>query len=143
MIQRAVRADVPSLVAMEACCFAGDRMSSRSFYYMVDHPQNRLLVYRHKGKIIGYILTFYHTRSKLARHYSLAVLPEFHGKGIAQKLLAAAEKYTAGKTGFKLELRQDNDVALHVYQKLGYKPRRIMPAYYADGMDAIEMVKTR
>ena len=107
---------------------------------MLKNQHADFLVYEIGNKIAGYIITLQHKKAKLSRHYSLAVLPKFRGNKIAEKLLIAAEEET-DKAGFKLEIKTDNNTAMKLYKKLGYKVKREIISYYQDGSNAYEMVK--
>ena len=140
MIRTARRDDLNELVAIEQRCFTTNRLSRRRLHYMVHNPKARMLVFEEQGVVCGYLLTFVHARSKLARHYSLAVLPQHRRKGIAERLLKTMEDQ-CGKMGVKLEIRADNKMAMTLYARLGYQMRRRIESFYEDGMDALEMVK--
>ena len=141
MIRAAILEDLNIIYAIETACFDSDIISRRSLRYMILNPHSHLLVYTHYKVIVGYILTLCPKRSVLGRHYSLAVLPEYRGAGIARKLLKAAESRCSGKLGFKLEIRKNNLIAEKLYESLGYVAHRLKEQYYEDGEDAIEMVK--
>ncbi|MCB2082237.1 MAG: GNAT family N-acetyltransferase [Hyphomicrobiales bacterium] len=143
MIRTATPDDIPDIVTIENTCFDSDRLSLRALRYMVHNAQVRFLVYTLRGKVVGYIITQCHQRSRLARHYSLAVLPDFRKRGVAEQLLRATEKACAHKEGYRLELRADNRAAQKLYQRLGYEVTGMREAYYADGEDAVQMVKWR
>lgn len=143
MIRVATPQDANDIFRVETACFSHTLLSLRSIRYMLRNPQSHLLVYEENRQITGYILTFCHKRSRLARHYSLAVLPEHRGKGIAAALLHHAESLCPDKAGFKLEVAVNNKTAYHIYERLGYDAKRVRKEYYEDGMDAYEMVKLR
>lgn len=140
-IRKALERDMSALYEIEQKCFLTDRLSKRSIKNMIRHNNHVLLVAEYKGHIAGYLLTFITPRHKLARHYSLAVLPEYRGKSIGSKLLNEAESYASSKQGIKLEIRADNKNAMKLYESLGYHKCGMKRKYYQDGQDAIEMVK--
>jgi len=92
--------------------------------------------------VVGYVLVFRVPHHKKARIYSLAVLPEWRGHGIARTLLDAIEPYLSDKQAVRLEVRQENHGAQALYQSLGYNVTKHKPDYYEDGQTAIEMEKT-
>ncbi len=75
----------------------------------------------------------------------LAVAPEFRGRGIGTLLLkhALATLEAQGAHATKLEVREDNDPALALYRQHGFEHRRTVPRYYADGTNALVLVRTR
>lgn len=141
MIREATLEDLDIIHYIETNCFDSDRISKRSLRNMILNPNSHLLVYTHYNKTAGYILTLFPLRSKLARHYSIAILPEYRKRGIAKKLLKNVERRSIGSAGFKLEVRKSNVIAAKLYKDLGYMSRRLKKQYYEDGEDAIEMVK--
>ncbi|CZE49916.1 GNAT family N-acetyltransferase [Campylobacter geochelonis] len=89
------------------------------------------------GKILGYILIL--PKLKTSRIYSLAVLPNARGLGVAKALL---EFGISRFNSLKLEVRTDNTKAINLYEKLGFKSIKTLPKYYDDGCDAFLMVKS-
>jgi len=65
---------------------------------------------------------------------TLAVLPEYRGRSIAQSLLARAllEASQAGATQALLEVRVSNHAAQKLYRKFGFEVVGIRPGYYQD-----------
>lgn len=141
MIRLADPSDAECILHVERSCFSSDLLSMRAIRYMLRNPQCTMLVFLKDGHIVGYTMTLCHKRSHFARHYSVAVLPEYRGLGIAAALLQQAETLCVGKQGFKLEIRTDNASAYRLYTRLGYSTSRLRPQYYEDNCDAYEMVK--
>ena len=74
---------------------------------------------------------------------SIAVLPTYRRKGIAQALL---NKSMEGMRFYKakqcyLEVRVTNDAGVGLYKKLGFEVSRTVHGYYSDGEDAYVMSK--
>lgn len=141
MIRLAGLSDAEGIFHLERTCFSSDLLTMRAIRYMLRNPQCKTLVYIKDGHIAGYTMTLCHARSRFARHYSVAVLPEHRGQHIAEALLTHAETLCAGKQGFKLEIRTDNAPAYRLYTRLGYKVSGCRKQYYEDNTDAYEMVK--
>lgn len=146
-IRPAQEHDLQRLVEIENICFSSDILSRRSFQRFLRNGAHELLVAERKldkqRQIVGYVLTLYRTGTSLARLYSIAVLPEHQGKGIARQLMLAAEK-TALKQHcayMRLEVNVNNASAIHLYEKLGYLPMGRISNYYDDGGDALRMEK--
>lgn len=83
-------------------------------------------------------------RFKLARKghiISVAVLPEYRGLGIGSDLvngvLAALKRHNVEECF--LEVRVNNNEAIRLYQKLGFRIIRRVAMYYQDGTDAFLM----
>jgi ribosomal-protein-alanine N-acetyltransferase len=76
---------------------------------------------------------------------TLAVLPEYRGRFIGQRLLARAllEASKAGATQALLEVRVTNQAAQKLYRKFGFEVVGIRPGYYQDTQeDALLMTLT-
>jgi ribosomal-protein-alanine N-acetyltransferase len=74
---------------------------------------------------------------------SIAVLPRFRRKGVAQGLLNRAME---GMVSYKakqcyLEVRVTNDAGVMLYKKLGFDVSRTVNSYYSDGESAYVMGK--
>lgn len=143
VIRPATRTDIGELVRIEETCFAGDRISARSFARLMARDSASILVAVTDGIVAGYALLLFRKNSKSARIYSLAVDPPHAGTGIARLLLEAVEAEGRRRSmhRLRLEVRTDNDRAVRMYDKLGFERVGRRPRYYADGCDAIRYGK--
>ncbi|MWG36657.1 ribosomal protein S18-alanine N-acetyltransferase [Halomarina oriensis] len=75
----------------------------------------------------------------------LAVREECRGRGLGRLLLrhALASLEARGATVTRLEVRASNDGAIALYRDHGFQHRRTVPRYYADGENALVMVRER
>ena len=128
--------DLPALLALEAM-FPGDRLSARQFRRHLANPRACLRVAVDGPRLLGYHLVFLRAGSPWARLYSIAVDPAARGQGLGRRLLADAEARAraAGRTGLRLEVRQDNPAAAALYAAAGYARLAALPGYYEDGAD--------
>lgn len=142
-IRPALPNDLDQLLAIEACCFSSDRLSRRSFRHWIGAEHGILLVAVAENALLGYGLVWCHRGTRLARLYSLAMLPSARGKGIAQKLILSLEKHTAEEKRIfmRLEVAKSNSGAIALYQKLGYRVFGEYCDYYEDHSDALRMQK--
>ena len=133
-LRTARSADLPALLALEAR-FPGDRLSARQFRHHLTNPRARLRVAVAGGRLLGYHLVLQRQGSPWARLYSIAVDPVARGQGLGRRLLADAERQAraAGRTGLRLEVRQDNRAAAALYEAAGYRRVAALPDYYDDG----------
>ena len=143
MIRPAHLSDLDALVRLEERCFAGDRLSRRSFRYLLTRANAALLVDDEHGVVRGYALLRFRAGSPRARLYSIAVDPRHHGKGAGRALLSAAEQVAGvrGAARLQLEIRKDNHAAVRLYRGMGYREFGNYVDYYADHMDALRMQK--
>ena len=69
----------------------------------------------------------------------IKVLEEFQKQGIASYLMQQYHRILGHTFTFFLEVHQDNQAAIKLYKKMGYRRNRIRKNYYPDG-DGWEMV---
>lgn len=91
---------------------------------------------------MGYALVEFRSRSRRARLFSIARLPDAP-RGAGRALLAACENEALrrGCVAMRLESREDNDRALRLYQGAGYQRFARVPDYYEDGAPALRLEK--
>jgi [ribosomal protein S18]-alanine N-acetyltransferase len=95
-----------------------------------------LLVAEQDGDILGY--AFAYVGSQSLHIVGLAVDPAWRRQGIASRLLHAVERY-AGRRTIVLEARADNDAALALYRRHGYREAKRVENFYADGAAALRL----
>ena len=108
--------------------------------YMYSTFCNMFLVMESHGKIVGYIaiMDVSPFESKVV---SFAIHRDFRNRGLGKTLFshALSEIQKRGKKSVLLEVRASNNVAQHLYKKMGFREVGIIPGYYHDGEDAILM----
>jgi ribosomal-protein-alanine acetyltransferase len=143
-IRPAKGGDILGIVALEQAVFPGDRLSRRSLQRFFNGRSAAFLVAEaHRQGVAGYAVALFRKNSPIARLYSIAVSPFYQGKGIAKRLIKAAEQAAAkrGKSRMRLEVRADNKSAIALYLKLGYTQFGHISRYYDDGADALRFEK--
>jgi ribosomal-protein-alanine acetyltransferase len=142
-LRQALPSDIPALLAIEERCFVTDRLTRRSFHYLLTRANATALVEVHGGAIAGYALVLFHAGTSLARLYSFAVDPAFRGRGVGQRLLSAAEQAARAHDciHLRLEVRRDNAAAIALYKKNGYREFGVYTDYYEDHMEALRLEK--
>lgn len=137
-IRAATLPDVDRLLALEADSFGSDRLSLRSFRRLLRAPSAECRVLRDGAETVGYALLLFRAGARVARLYSVAVDRRFRGRGLAAALLGDAERVARrrGADRMSLEVREDNDAAIRLYERLGYVLKGRRAGYYADGADA-------
>lgn len=80
----------------------------------------------------------------LADVQTIAVIPEYEGRGIGSHLLGTmiAEAIERSASDLLLEVRADNPRAQNLYERFGFEVIHRRPRYYRDGVDAVIMRKT-
>jgi ribosomal protein S18 acetylase RimI-like enzyme len=90
--------------------------------------------------MIGFIAGDVRRMEGVAWIATVAVLPEYRSRGIGSALLKACEeKITVNRV--RLCVRMSNDVAIRLYDQLGYVKVGEWTRYYQDGESALVMEK--
>lgn len=137
-------ADVDGLWQLEQTCFSSDRLSRRRFKYWIASEKGILLVAVNEAEqVCGYALVWCHRGTRLSRLYSLAVAPSTRGTGLGKSLLLEVEQRAAekGRLYMRLEVAKTNQVAIKLYESLGYRVFGEYIDYYEDHADALRMQK--
>ena len=139
LLRQATTADLDALVRLENLCFDEDRISRRSFRRFLEVPRDRLIVATLAGELVGYALVLMNAATRLARIYSIAVSPSVRGRGAGEKLVRAAEQEAveADRIVMRLEVREDNQSAIGLYERLGYRQFGTYRDYYEDHGNAL------
>lgn len=143
MIRQATSKDLKPLLLIENECFSGDRLSQRSFRYLLTKAHAVTLVAEADGGISGYVMLLFNAGTSLARLYSIAVSPRFRGRGIGHELVVAAEEEARERDSvyIRLEVRKDNAASIALFEQEGYRRFGEYDDYYEDHMDAYRYEK--
>jgi ribosomal-protein-alanine acetyltransferase len=143
LIRPARLGDLNGLVTLENASFTTDKLSRRSFRHWLTAEHRALLVAEVERVVAGYILIIYHPGTRLARIYSLAVLPQQRGAGIGKALMTAGEQaaQAEGRLYLRLEVSVDNISAIKLYEALGFQKFGLYRDYYQDHKDALRYQK--
>nr|WP_193570695.1 ribosomal protein S18-alanine N-acetyltransferase [Halorubellus sp. JP-L1] len=95
--------------------------------------------------VVGYVVADVvpnHGRS-FGHVKDLAVHPDRRGRGYGRRLLAHSltRLAEADATSAKLEVREGNEPAKHLYRDFGFQALRRVEGYYDDGENALVMVR--
>ncbi len=139
----AVVEDLPALLALEMQCFTTDRLTSRSFQWMITRANGQLLVAEISGQLAGYALVLFHRGTSLARLYSIAIAVDARGSGLGKHLLQRIEAVALEHdcAYLRLEVRTDNPAAIALYERNGYRRFAVIHDYYEDHADALRLEK--
>ncbi|WP_426200860.1 ribosomal protein S18-alanine N-acetyltransferase [Pseudomonas sp. TWP3-1] len=143
VFRSAVVEDLPALLALETHCFTTDRLTRRSFQWMITRAHAQLMVAERDGQLAGYALVLFHRGTSLARLYSIAIAPAARGLGMGTQLLQRIEACALEHdcAYLRLEVRTDNPAAIALYEKHGYRRFALIHDYYEDHADALRLEK--
>lgn len=98
------------------------------------------------GRLVGWavVLLRKHRRHRTARLYSLAVDPDFRGRGLGRRLVAhVLERLVAkGVQRVFLEVAEENVEAQRLYERLGFVAVAVLPNYYGEGRHGRRLLRT-
>ncbi|MCB2214270.1 GNAT family N-acetyltransferase [bacterium] len=94
------------------------------------------------GQMVGFVGGERETAKRLGWITTLAVLPDYRRRGIAQVLLDQAEEELA-MPRIRLSVRASNKAAIKLYETTGYQQVDRWEKYYAGGEDALVFEKGR
>ncbi|MCH8648090.1 ribosomal protein S18-alanine N-acetyltransferase [Staphylococcus lugdunensis] len=131
--------DVPQVFDIERLSFKHSSWTIDAFYHEITQNQYaKYFVAERNGQIIGYLGLW--TVLDQAQVTTVAVSEIYRNLGLGQLLLKYGMTYAARTCDtMSLEVRVDNIIAQHVYEKLGFQYGGKRKNYYGDGEDALVM----
>jgi [ribosomal protein S18]-alanine N-acetyltransferase len=143
-IRRAFPADIPAIVAIENESFV-DPWDQSVFLEALTYYPSTYFVAVCEGIVAGFVVggledTGEHIYGHLC---NVGVSPRCRRRGVGKLLIRRVEHQFALDlaTGVQLEVRVSNTEAQKFYQRLGYRPVFGIDQYYANGEDALIMMK--
>ena len=148
-IRHCIASDLPSVVEINIASLP-EHYSDYFFESILKELPESFIVAEANQKVVGYIMCkiefgFSNFRKlgfvKKGHVVSIAVLREYRGKGIGKSLmLEAINGLAVRKTDeIYLEVRVSNELAVKMYQSLGFLIKSRLRSYYRDGEDAYLM----
>lgn len=143
ILRKARPGDLEAIHRLELAVFDGDQLSRASLRRFIAAPSAELVVAHAGERLTGYALTGFRKGSGKARLYSIAADPRASVKGVGSALLQAAEAGARrrGAREMLLEVREDNERAIGLYEARGYRRFDVVADYYEDGAAALRMRK--
>ncbi|MDR6413657.1 ribosomal-protein-alanine N-acetyltransferase [Pseudarthrobacter sulfonivorans] len=132
--------DVPTVNALEQRLFPADAWPLQMFLAELSQPETRRYVVAESGgDIVGYAGLM--CIEPIADVQTIAVVPEFEGRGIGSALLTRLidEARRRRAADVLLEVREDNPRAQQLYVRFGFEQIHVRRKYYRDGVDALIM----
>jgi ribosomal-protein-alanine N-acetyltransferase len=144
-VQRMSVKDAHICWELDQRCFAdGEAYDLDTFHYLLSNPQAvARKVELTDGRMIGFAVGMIEPVG-VGHVISVGVAPEWRRRGVGKLLMEEMERGFSKRdaTIVRLEVRTDNYVAQQLYLKLGYTITQEIPNYYANGDDALVMVKS-
>jgi len=133
--------DLPKVIAIERRAFPTP-WSLAMFVLELSKSSGVCLAALNEGHLVGYLIC---SRYDTVWHVmNVAVDVEQQHKGVASALLAELYMRVGEEDArFTLEVRRSNDVAIHLYEREGFRAAGLRRRYYQDnGEDALVMWRT-
>ncbi len=138
-IRRMFEDDVPQVAGLEKDIFS-DPWSEESFAIEVKNIKlSYPFVIEYEGKLAAYAVVWHYLGE--AHIGNFAVAPAYRRKGFGRQLMEhILDKFKTYEIIY-LEVRRSNESAIKLYGEYGFAPLYLRQNYYADGEDAVVMVK--
>lgn len=134
--------DLTALRYVEKVCFPKDAWPLMDLIGVLTFPAVIRLKAVNGKEMVGFIAGDIRRLEGVAWIATVAVLPEYRGRGIGSALLQACEdKISLNR--IRLCVRVSNDTAIRLYEKRGYNKVGEWSRYYQDGESALVMEKTK
>ncbi|MDD1694270.1 MAG: ribosomal protein S18-alanine N-acetyltransferase [Methanoregula sp.] len=144
LIRRAMPSDIATIVAIEKESFI-DPWEQSVFLEALAYYPTTYFVAVCDGAVAGFVVGgLEDTGENIYGHLcNIGVSPRYRHKGIGKLLVNRVEHQFALElaTGVQLEVRVSNTGAQRFYQRMGYRPVFGIDQYYANGEDALVMMK--
>lgn len=144
MIRPVGKADLDALHEVDQRVFGTLAYPYFALRQLMDVHARHCVVADDGDRLIGYCLSALATRPKVGWVLGLGVLPEARGAGHGHALVAESVRRVAadGAQEVRLFVEPENSVAIHVYEKLGFRVRGFEPHYFGPGADRLVMTTT-
>lgn len=134
--------DLGGLRHMEKLCFPKDAWPLWDLIGVLTLPGVVRIKAMIDGQMVGFIAGDVRRTEGVGWVATVGVLPECQGQGIGSALMSACEEQM-NMTCVRLTVRASNQVAIRLYQRLGYHVAERWHGYYQDGEDGVVMEKRR
>ena len=139
-ILRAEPSDAEEISKIEQASISINTLSLRDIQQILDNENYVVNKVVFNSELVGFIILEITDETNI---FSIAVKKEFRNLGLATKLIETAKDVSVdyGVDMISLEVSSKNVNAFVLYEKLGFKKRRVRKNYYQDGSDCYEMYK--
>jgi ribosomal protein S18 acetylase RimI-like enzyme len=134
--------DLTALRSLEKVCFPKDAWPLMDLIGVLTFPAVIRLKAVSGKEMVGFIAGDIRRLEGVAWIATVAVLPDYRGRGIGSALLQACEDKIPLKR-IRLCVRVSNDTAIRLYERRGYARVGEWSRYYQDGESALVMEKKK
>ena len=143
--------DMDRVIYINRVCLP-ENYSSHFFMDLFKRFPETFIIAEEDGEAVGYIMCRIETGlpslkplelRKIGHIISIAVLPQYRGRGIGHSLIRRALEAMSRRKAKEcyLEVRVSNTTAINLYKKLGFKITKTIRGYYADGENSYRMTR--
>ena len=141
-IEPASLRDLSALRHLEQVCFPKDAWPLLDLISVLSFQGVIRLKAVNEKQMVGFIAGDVRRTEGVAWIATVAVLPEYRGRGIGAAMLQTCEAQIPVNR-IRLCVRPSNEVAVRLYERFGYVKVGEWTAYYQDGETALVMGKTK
>ncbi len=134
--------DLNALRHLEKVCFPKDAWPLLDLIAVLTYPNIVRLKMVENGHMIGFVAGDPRPQEQTGWIATIGVLPAHRRRGIGEALLTACEA-EMGLPRVRLSVRAENESAIRMYKKHGYRVIDTWKNYYNDGGTALIMEKHR
>ncbi len=137
--------DLDFLEGLEKSCFPDFQQSTRrAIRYSMTSPLQKVVIaeiQNGRGKIAVGSATLY-VYAKTLRIFSIAVIPQYQGKGIGNQLLEYILNFARSRKIIRISLEalKSDEKLIRFYTKAGFSITDELPDYYKNGEHGLRMV---
>ncbi|NYT05676.1 MAG: ribosomal protein S18-alanine N-acetyltransferase [Methanomicrobiales archaeon] len=144
LLRRATPDDVSAIEAIERESFP-DPWDRETFFEALAYYGSTCFVAADEAHLLGFIAAGIEDtgEEKYGHIMNIAVAPGHRREGIGRRLVQRMEQecMVEGASAVQLEVREGNASAQRFYLRLGYRQVLRIAGYYADGENAVIMMK--
>jgi|GEM_PF-2326733 ribosomal protein S18 acetylase RimI-like enzyme len=143
-VVQGLKEHIPEALGIETeSFFLGDQFTRKTYLRALNRANSWFVVLSPTDQVAASFMLLTRKKSRKIRLYSIAVAKVHQGRGIGSFILSWLVTYAKNEhfSGISLEVNISNEAAIRLYQSKDFKKMSLVQHYYADGSEAIKMVK--